>query len=248
MTQATAILSQIQGKTGSQRESVISTLLDQGALPAFFWNFKPVEVISGDNHLTYYVSPDYLCLGTDDDWMHMPMWPTTAKVWMQKNGLVLPTKTMVNQIEAQEKFKGISPLTYGSMYSESDKKYNRDSSQCFWDHSKGVQRRTKEKVPQFTLGDLVSGQKKDVVLTDYLSNPANKDHVAIYGWFNKDGTVIQGMNAVDHSVRYVDYSHGLRMIRSQCMLNGATTSIQTVWNSPLFSKMVHDATLRFQSY
>jgi len=223
-------------------------MLDQGAFPEFFWEFKPIEVVSGGNHLIYYVSPEYLCLGVDDDWVHMPMWPTTAKNWMQRNDLVLPTKTMVNQIEAQEKYKGISPLTYGSMYPENAKKYSRDSSQCFWDHSKGVQRRTKEKFPQFVLGDLVSGQKKDVVLTDYLSNPAHKNNVAIYGWFNKDGTVIQGMNAVDHSVRYVDYSHGLRMVKNQCVLNGLETSMQKVWSDLVFSKLAHDAILRFQSY
>lgn len=55
------------------------------------------------------------------------------------------------------------------------------------------------------------GHGKEIVVgfTRYL----HPDNVAIFGGLGSDGRRVQGLNAVDHSLVYYDYSHKLRLVR-----------------------------------
>ncbi len=59
------------------------------------------------------------------------------------------------------------------------------------------------------LGELISGHKKDLVLSNRLRQLP--DRVAIYGWHRAPGDPIQPLSTV-HGARYVDYSHGVRLV------------------------------------
>jgi len=64
---------------------------------------------------------------------------------------------------------------------------------------------------------LIAGHKKDVV-------PSNREgHVAIYGWHNMDGKVIQPYSTL-HESFYHDYSHGLRLMFPLAIVNGKIVS------------------------
>lgn len=41
----------------------------------------------------------------------------------------------------------------------------------------------------------------------------------IYGWHYQDGKPIQPLSAA-HSVDYVDYSHGVRLVRDEVLIDG----------------------------
>lgn len=231
--------------TPAKRETEIGRFLEIGMLPSFIYNLSTITVNDDKNILQYQVSPDYLCLGSDTEYMHIPMSPLTCKGFMSTNGFVLPTPKMVRQIYGASKIKPRA-VAWGELYKNQTKKYNRDSTRCYLDHSKRIQEMIAANT--YTPGDLIGGHKKDVVLTNLLTQPKNKNNVAIFGWFNSDGSIIQNLNAVDHVVTYVDYSHGLRMVKDKCLLNGQETTIQNIWNDPILCKLLHDEPLRFKSY
>jgi hypothetical protein len=249
MTSATEIFAQFLTKEGSQREQVVARMLDEEKIPEWWWNFQPVEVHQNEHVLVYYVSPDYITLGEGSDWLPCPMTPLTCKPWMAKHGFCLPTKKMVDQIWHQAPVKGTHPISYSGLYKGADHNPNRDSTRVYIDQGRGVQRQLQANYPGFIPGVLVAGHKKDVVLTDYLSSASNKGNVAIYGWFDgKTGEVVQGLNPTSHSISYLDYSHGLRMIKNVCLLDGVTTTIQHIWSDGSLCHLLHDAPLKFQSY
>src|SRR5204862_405661 len=83
---------------------------------------------------------------------------------------------------------------------------DRDRALTFLEHNKLIEaQRAGQK-----LGDLVAGIKKDVVVTNRLAERPNR--VAIYGWHKLDGLPIQPLTIV-HVNWYVDYSHGIRLIK-----------------------------------
>src|SRR5450759_5571870 len=73
-----------------------------------------------------------------------------------------------------------------------------------------------------SLGELIAGDKKDLVLTNRLRS--HLDRVAIYGWHSADGKPIQSLSTV-HGWRYADYSHGARLISTRGFVNGISRSI-----------------------
>jgi hypothetical protein len=234
----TDIVKQLGNVGNSARERKIAELLEAEALPAFLDHLKPVTVTSGGHTLVYYIRPDYLCLGEDSDFFHIPMTPPAAKNWMQKNNFSFPTKTMVDQIFKQCEMK-VRPYTFGSL-SKEVQKLRMENTAVYVDQSKKIQA-----VIGTNIGKLIAGHKKDVVLSNGLLNyPQN---VAIYGWFD-DSKAIQGLNFKSHVLGYVDYSHGLRMVSNVCYLNGVETSLQKIWSDPTLCTLIHDEILRFQSY
>jgi hypothetical protein len=75
------------------------------------------------------------------------------------------------------------------------------------------------------LGRLVAGTKKDVVVTNRLGE--RPDRVAIYGWHQLDGTPIQPLTIV-HVNWYVDYSHGVRLMRRAVTVDGRPRDVRHV--------------------
>ena len=73
------------------------------------------------------------------------------------------------------------------------------------------------------LGELVAGVKKDVVVTNRLAEKPNR--VAIYGWHKLDGKPIQPLSIV-HSESYVDYSHGIRLMKRTVVVDGKPRDVR----------------------
>ena len=75
------------------------------------------------------------------------------------------------------------------------------------------------------VGQLICGIKKDIVLTNHLSE--HPHCVAIYGWRKADGTPIQPLYC-KHLDTYVDYSHGVRLGRRSVLVDGKARDIRNV--------------------
>jgi hypothetical protein len=84
---------------------------------------------------------------------------------------------------------------------------------------------------------LVSGHKKDVVVTNLLTG--NPDRIAIYGWQRLNGAPIQPLSTV-HGACYADYSHGIRLVSETVLVNGEARSVYDVLQDPVLSRLLSD--------
>ncbi|MGK3946175.1 hypothetical protein ABK046_48475, partial [Streptomyces caeruleatus] len=58
---------------GNIREQNILNEFLSGNIPDFLRNFKAIDVISGNNILTFLTMSDYLSIGSNQDYVRMPM-------------------------------------------------------------------------------------------------------------------------------------------------------------------------------
>ena len=222
----------VSGIDKSQREQAILTQLTMGNLPDFLKKLKPVYLsgILEDGKAitaTIFVMPDYLAIGSDRDFLRIPMALATAKQVANRFGFILPTKKMVDAIFQQSAFHFTpKPMPAGpqmrstAYYLEHNRKINRQvlSLGC-------------------PLGALVSGHKKDVVLTNRLAR--NRDKIAMYGWHTLSGTPIQPLSTI-HGARYVDYSHGIRLVSRIALLDGKPLPIEEILQDPKLASLLSD--------
>jgi hypothetical protein len=75
------------------------------------------------------------------------------------------------------------------------------------------------------LGKLVSGDKKDVVVSNRLAERPNR--VAIFGWHYPNGSPIQPLTIV-HVDWYVDYCHGVRMVKRSVLVDSKPRDSRSV--------------------
>jgi len=87
------------------------------------------------------------------------------------------------------------------------------------------------------LGALVSGDKKDVVLSNRLIT--HPGQIAIYGWHRLTGAPIQPLSTV-HGAHYADYSHGIRLVSRKVLVDGKLRSIAEILEDPVLSKVLSD--------
>jgi len=215
---------------GPDREANILAEFQHGNLPDFLRNFTAVTVQGGGNSITYLVMPDVLSIGSDDDYVRMPMNPHTAQAIADQFDCTLPTTKMVNCIW-QGAANKLAPAPWGPPYDGDMQRTYRLPI-----HNATINSQLVGRDPHA----LTSGHKKDVVLTNrlYPNNPARR--VAIYGWIQLNGVPIQGLNPVSHEDTYEDYSHGIRLIANDCMVNGQPMRMQDVFQHNIYSGLVSD--------
>jgi hypothetical protein len=205
------------------REAAILKETAKGNIPDFQRNFVEVKVAGDGHQIVYQVIPDYLAIGNDADFIRMPMTPITAKKIADAFGCTLPTRKMVDDIYKQSVIKlEPHPMTE-----------KREAMATFVEHSAIIEDQLKGK-PQ---GQLVAGDKKDIVISNKLKEKPGK--VAIYGWHKLDGKAIQPLYT-GHGDFYADYSHGVRLVKNECVVDGKPSTIQAVLKDPELSKLLSD--------
>jgi hypothetical protein len=109
------------------------------------------------------------------------------------------------------------------------------SSELFAAHSREIEeRRAALGCPA---GSLVAGPKKDLVITAREAQQPGR--LAIYGWFHGDGTPIQPLSLL-HSDKYVDFSHGIRLVADEMTLDGRARSVFEVLADPGLAALLSD--------
>lgn len=221
-----------------RQQNILNEILN-GNIPDFLRKFKSVTVTSGSHSITYLVMPDFLCIGSDSDYTRMPMNPYTAQKIATTFDCSMPTRKMVNDIWKTSVNK-LSPLPWGPPY---------DASMFSMDRIGIHSRRIQAQLAGKDISQLTSGHKKDVVLTNRLSPNNPKKRVAIYGWIQANGQPIQGLNPVDHEDSYEDYSHGIRLIANDVLVDGNLMSLFDVFsNKELCSLVSDEGILTFTKY
>jgi hypothetical protein len=210
------------------REPAILEQLKLGNIPDFLRCFRRVTVherdTAGNSHtLVYEIAPDYLSVGSDDDFYRIPMARATAEAAAALFDCVLPTGKMVDQIYAAAEVK-LAPRPLAQ---------ERDAVTTYVQHNTIIE----EQRTGIPLGPIVAGIKKDIVITNRLREQPNK--VAIYGWHRLDGVPIQPLTTV-HAATYADYSHGVRLIRRHAELDGKPVDLRDLLADPVLAPLISD--------
>ena len=218
-----------------ERDNAVVAEIEKGNVPSFLNRLTPVTVNSTEASgrevtATVWVTPDYLAIGSDSDFFYVPLNYYSATLIAARLGCVLPTPRIVDAIYDQSVHHlkpaplPASPLMGTNIYMAEHKQ------------KVDAQRRG------LALGDLISGHKKDLVLTNRLAQIPGR--VAIYGWHLATGRPIQPLSLV-HGARYVDYSHGVRLVASVVDVGGVARSIyDALQDSSLASALSREGVTR----
>lgn len=228
---------QTSGMTGRERQKAALEELLGGNIPNFLRRLKPVhlsrQMSDGQGvDAVIWVTPDYLAIGSDEDFLRIPLSYPSAVQAARAFGCIVPTRKMVDAIYEQSTCHlQPDPMPPGPMMR---------SSEYYWKHQQMIKARRQE--AGCVLGDLMSGHKKDVILTNRLLRKPGR--VAIYGWHRLNGEPIQPLSTV-HGERYADYSHGVRLVCEVVWINGKPRSILDVLqDSRLAPVLTHEGIIK----
>ena len=210
------------------RDSLAVLEILKGNVPSFLRKFEAIQTSVKDYNgkiikATYYVSPDYLSIGSDLDWARIPLTPMAAQQIADTLDCFLPTRKIVNDIHASARVK-LEPVPMFAY---------RDSTPTMYHHHliiEGLRNQRKS---------LIAGIKKDVVISGKISRDTRPNRVAIYGWHKPDGKPIQPLYT-GHVNWYVDYSHGIRLIFKKIKVNGRWMDYRDVLKDPVLQKLICD--------
>lgn len=206
------LMAQLHKVGGSRRDAAVVNQVLAGNLPGFLRQLTPVEFVgSGDNgealQITICVTPEYLAVGDNADYVRVPMGLGAAARIANELGFLLPTTKMVDAIYRQAEIR----LTPRPMEPTSQ----MESTAYLLEHNRLLEAQRAEDGQ--SLSDLTAGQKKDIVLTKRLLSKPGR--VPIYGWHRPNGKPIQPLSTV-HGAGYADYSHGVRLVSRTAYVNG----------------------------
>lgn len=216
-----------------ERDSFAVKEVLAGNIPSFLKKFERIKVAIVDSstrktiHAEYFVSPDYLSIGTDDDWARINITPLAAQEIADSFNCFLPTRKMVDDIYKAAKVK-LEPVP---MYAF------RDSTPTMWHHHLIVEGQRKGRK------GLIAGIQKDVVISGIPiaigTRDPKPDRVAIYGWHKLDGTPIQPLYT-GHIFWWVDYSQAIRLVYRKIKVNNRWMDYTEVLSDPVLKKLLCD--------
>lgn len=207
-----AIMAQLEKASGQERDKAVIRQIMSGNVPSFLRRLASVDIPGKladgrDVLVTICVTPDYLAVGHDNDFVRVPMGLAAAAQIANETGFILPTPKMVDAIYRQAKVRLVpQPMKPTS---------RMESTDYLLRHNKTLNAQRKSTGQSMTA--LSAGQKKDIVLTKRLRSKPGR--VAIYGWHRPNGKPIQPLSTV-HGAAYADYSHGVRLISRTAFVNG----------------------------
>jgi hypothetical protein len=221
----------IAALSGLERDRAIVRELLDGNLPEHLRRARPVVISPArpglPSHITLCVLPDYLAVGSDADFLLVPMGLAAAIELADTLGFALPTRRIVDAIHDQASIRlEPRPLPAG----------DEMRSTAYVERHNAIVRAQRE---QAHAGPdaLISGQKKDLVLSNRLW--ASPGRVAIYGWHRLDGAAIQPLSTV-HGARYADYSHGVRLVSDTAFADGQPVALSSLLRDPLTAGALSD--------
>lgn len=235
------VITSMAAPPDTQRENWIYAQIASGNVPNFMRTLVPITTnltVSGTPHtVTYYVTPDYMAIGSDSDYFLEPMTPLLAQRLDTLLGTVRPTRKMVNDIAN----RAVVHLQPNPIPPDP----NMITVPYFNQHNTMVWTQRVVTLAAHPLGSLVDGDKKDVILSTLIYNSLHTGvpkPVVIYGWHYPDGTFIQpAYNG--HEETYADYSHGIRMVQNGIILDGTNTTVTAVLTNPAIAAILSDETI-----
>lgn len=227
MTSGSAFFASVGDSSGASRDNAIINQLARGNMPRFLQDLTPVVLRGHDSRgasteIVVCVTPDYLALGSDQDFVRVPLGLPAASSIAGRFGMMLPTSRMVDAIYAQAPVKlNPKPMQAGPQMS---------STTYFVRHNDTIEAQRSGR------GGLIAGHKKDVVVANRMAS--NPGRVAIYGWHRSNGVPIQPVSTV-HGASYADYSHGIRLVSRTAYLNGRAVNLEDLLSSSRYAYLLN---------
>ncbi len=227
-----AFARQIEALSGPARDALISAELLAGNIPDFLRHLVPIPIreegAGPQIELTACVLPDYLAIGSDRDFVFVPMGLVAALEVAGHFRFTLPTPDLVDAIYRESAVR-LAPLPLPA----SDQM--RSTAYFVFHNDLIARQRDALGAP---LGELTAGHKKDLVLSSRLWSLPGR--VAIYGWHRNDEEPIQPLST-RHGARYADYSHGVRLVSEILYVNGMPRPLAAVLEDPaLAGRLTHE--------
>ncbi|MEQ1730893.1 MAG: hypothetical protein ABL982_21190, partial [Vicinamibacterales bacterium] len=181
-----AVMARVAGEThpadSNAREAALVAAITSGNIPTWLRRWVPIrvelttksETISG----IVKVLPDYLCVGTDSDYLHAPLDPVSAQQVADHFGVLLPTARICHAVYLQTPTaQQIDAITRDYSAHDSARRTARrgrdaTSTAAYVEHSEAIQARMRDR--GVTPGTLVAGHKKDVVISPRLTQDPNR--------------------------------------------------------------------------
>ena len=186
------------------------------------------DAIGTMHEVTFSTLPDYLAIGTDEDYIRIPLLPQTAQQIATHYGSTLPTRKLSALIHQHSRVKmAPQPMTPDAtmvtmpVFARHDSLLNMQM--------KGMN------IKPFKL--LTAGHKKDISITNRIANEPNR--LFIYGLHYPDGKAIQPLSGA-HNNKYVDYSHGVRLISDEVLVDGQIHSLTSLLKDSILYKLFSD--------
>lgn len=208
------------------RDSMIVEQVLAGNIPDSLKFFRKITFYTSDsngNHkVEMLVLPDYLAVGTNEDFIRVPMGPVAAQQVADSLYCTLPTSKLVDEIAAASE-GAIDPFPFRPVGDRNCQPWT------FEDSNNAIN--ALYKVKGYHFGQFISGLKKDVIISTLAEDTTKPCRVVIYGWHYPDGTYIQNATNV-HVNFYTDYSHGIRLIYRIIKIDGKEYDIKKVLTDP----------------
>jgi hypothetical protein len=215
----------------ADREKEVVAQISSGNVPNFLRKLCPVPATSvwegTTNTATFYATPDYIAVGSDEDYFLIPISPNTAQRIADSLCCSLPTPKMADEIYAAAEVKlAPSPIPPAPAMT---------TVPVFSNHYAIVRAQRAEQLAAHPLGALVAGHQKDVVISAKLASAPGK--VAIYGWHQTNGVPIQPLY-LKHIASWVDYSQCTRLVQQKMTVNGLTKTVAEVLADPALAGLL----------
>lgn len=230
--------------TLQQREEIIFNEIKSGNVPDFLRKLKEIKMDFGwdiykiTTSITYYVLPDYFCIGNNDDFFYIPMTPILAQKVANLTECSLPTKKMVDSI-----YKNASIKLFPQPISPTK---NMIALPVFIAHNDSIRMQLIPYLLKHNNSELTAGHKKDVVISNKIYTET-KPKVVIYGWHKIDGNPIQPVYN-KHANTWADYSHGIRLVQNRVWVNGKKTTVVKILADKKLCQLLSDEDLIEKPY
>lgn len=227
-TPGSQFLETLRGMTEEQRDDAIFREVSRGNIPDFlrpenFYELAVYGTVNGqDVEIRVQVAIDYLAVGTNDDYVRVPVSPLLAQRIADQFGYILPSEKVVRELDSESRATRqdiaflaapdaaqlvIDPETHRQVFEKwNHKKYGAYEGR--WMRSiefiQQIDMLADEQILQRHLrGGIRAGQSKDMI---YHPEAQRGSTVCIFH------PRAQGVNYVSHPDTYWDYSHGARYL------------------------------------
>ncbi len=211
------------------REERIYSEIARGNVPPWLRRLERVEMTSEldglEHRVTFWVAPDYLTVGSAQDFLHVPLSPRTAQRVADLVGGTLPTPRMVDAIWASARVR-LAPIRIPPDEFMTTVEY-------FVHHDRlvGTQRWLRGVPP----GVFVAGHKVDLVLPTPRS--ADSASGAIYGWHRPGGRPIQPLYILEGNGRVI-YNRGVRLVHRDILVDGVRRNLLDALRDPELASLL----------
>ena len=225
------------------REDAMVAQLLAGNMPEWLQRWVSVRISKPDATpvVKVRVLPDYLCVGNDTDYRHLPLDPQSAQRVADSFGALLPTAKICHRIWVRSWTRKVPAIQLPTLRKKVGRYFDQNSTTAFDAHSVAIQEEMKRQ--GISPGEVVVGHKKDVVLAVGAERHPNK--ISFHGFYlgkypaepcydagNQPGPSCDPERPItthpEGLGHFSDYSQGVRLLHPKMKIDGKTYLVADV--------------------